>query len=159
NAISIADVDAGTSTIQVALTAANGTLTLSGTTGLSFSFSDANGSGDGDGTADASMTFRGTLANVNAALEGMSFTPTSHYTGGAGIEIVPNDLGNTGDGGALTDDDTLSINVAYPWVSGLSATTGPGQGGTSVTITGLGFTSAFDVSFGGDSASSFSVNS
>jgi hypothetical protein len=48
--------------VQVTLTATNGTLTLSGTTGLSFS--------GGDGTADASMTFTGTITNINAALAG-----------------------------------------------------------------------------------------
>ena len=47
NVISVADVDAGGSSIQVTLTASNGTLTLSTTSGLSFSFSDANGTGAG----------------------------------------------------------------------------------------------------------------
>src|SRR4030095_174337 len=45
--ISINDVDAGSSSVQVTLTATNGTLTLSGTSGLSFT--------SGDGTADATM--------------------------------------------------------------------------------------------------------
>jgi hypothetical protein len=75
NQISVADADAGGSSIQVTLTASNGTLTLSTITGLSFSFSDGNGTGAGDGTNDATMTFRGTLVDVNAALNGMTFTP------------------------------------------------------------------------------------
>jgi hypothetical protein len=112
NLVSIADVDAGANTVQVSLSATNGTLTLSGTSGLSFSFSDANGTGAGDGTADATMTFRGTIANINTALNGMVFTPTSGFTGAAILTITTNDLGNTGTGGPQTDTDTVNIQVA-----------------------------------------------
>ncbi|HKP80856.1 MAG TPA: Ig-like domain-containing protein, partial [Pyrinomonadaceae bacterium] len=112
NTISVMDLDAGANAIQVTLTATNGTLTLSGTSGLSFSFTDANGMGAGDGTADATMTFRGTLTNVNAALNGMTFTPTAAFTGTAVVTITSNDLGNTGTGGPLTDTDSVNIQVA-----------------------------------------------
>ncbi len=112
NQISVADSDAGANTVQVTLTATNGTITLSGTTGLSFSFSDANGTGTGDGTADPTMTFRGSLANINAALNGMSFTPTNGFSGAATLTITSNDLGNTGSGGALTDTDVVNIQVS-----------------------------------------------
>src|SRR6185369_13810812 len=71
NQISVADVDAGTSVIQVSLTVTNGTLTLNGVAGLNF----ACGGCSGDGTADSSMTFQGTISNINTALNGMSFTP------------------------------------------------------------------------------------
>ena len=117
NTISVADVDAGGNTIQVTLSASNGTLTLSGTSGLSFSFTDANGTGTGDGTADATMTFRGTLVNVNAALNGMTFTPTSGFTGTGGVTITSNDLGNTGTGGPLTDTDSVNIQIGVVNVS------------------------------------------
>ena len=41
-------------------------------TGLNFTLrADANSVGTGDGTADATMTFRGTLTDVNAALNRM----------------------------------------------------------------------------------------
>ena len=112
NQISVADPDAGTNGLQVTLTAANGTLTLSGTTGLSFSFSDGNGTGAGDGVADTTMTFRGTLANINAALNGLSFTPTVDFSGTASLTITSNDLGNTGSGGPLSDTDVVNIQVA-----------------------------------------------
>ncbi len=112
NQISVADSDAGASVIQVTLTATNGTITLSGTTGLSFSFSDANGTGVGDGTADPTMTFRGTLTNINAALNGMSFTPTNGFSGAATLTITSNDLGNTGAGGPQTDTDVVNIQVS-----------------------------------------------
>lgn len=46
-----------------------------------------------------------------------------------------------------------------PVVSGLSVSSGPVTGGTSLTINGLGFSGASAVSFGGTAASSFTVNS
>ena len=103
NQISIADTDAGSNALQVTLTGTNGTITLSGTTGLTFSV--------GDGTADATMTFTGTAANINTALNGLSFAPTANFNGGASLQIVTNDQGNTGTGGAQSDTDTVNITV------------------------------------------------
>ena len=71
NAISISDVDAGGGDMGVTLNANNGTLSLSGIVGLVFT--------TGDGTGDATMVFSGTIANINAALEGMTFDPTPDY--------------------------------------------------------------------------------
>ena len=65
--------DAGSNAVQVTLSATNGTLTLAGLAGLSF--------GAGDGTADATMTFTGTLAAINTALEGLVFSPTAAGAG------------------------------------------------------------------------------
>ncbi|HKR14898.1 MAG TPA: Calx-beta domain-containing protein, partial [Pyrinomonadaceae bacterium] len=112
NQISVADHDAGTNVIQVTLTAANGTITLNGTSGLSFSFSDGNGAGAGDGTADPTMTFRGTLTAINTALNGMTFMPTMGFSGAASLTITSNDLGNTGSGGPQTDTDVVNIQVS-----------------------------------------------
>jgi hypothetical protein len=103
NQVSISDPDAGSNPVQITLTAANGVVTLNATAGLSFSA--------GDGTADATMIFTGTLADVNAALDGMSFLPTPSYSGPASLQIITDDLGNTGAGGALTDTDTIGIVV------------------------------------------------
>ena len=103
NQISIADIDGGNAARQVKLSATNGLLTLNGTTGLTFS--------SGNGTASDSMTFTGTIANINAALNGLRFAPTNNFVGTAQIEIATNDLGNTGSGGPLTDTDTVSLNV------------------------------------------------
>ena len=97
--------------MQVTLSVTSGTLTLSGTAGLSFAFSDANGTGAGDGTADATMIFRGTLANVNAALNGVTYHPSLNFTGVATLTITTSDLGNFGAGGVLTDTDAVSLTV------------------------------------------------
>ncbi|AFM28093.1 polysaccharide deacetylase family protein [Desulfomonile tiedjei] len=102
NVISISDVDAGTDSISVQLTATNGNLTLAGTSGLSFTA--------GDGTADATMTFTGSVASINAALNGMHFTPTSNYSGAASVQIVTNDLGHN-PSGEMSDSDTVNITV------------------------------------------------
>ncbi|HEX2272120.1 MAG TPA: Ig-like domain-containing protein, partial [Pyrinomonadaceae bacterium] len=112
NQISVTDTDAGANPVQVTLTATNGTISLSGISGLSFSFSDGNGTGAGDGTNDVTMTFRGTLTNINAALNGMTFTPTSGFSGAASLTITSNDLGNTGSGGPQTDTDVVNIQVS-----------------------------------------------
>src|SRR4029434_1830613 len=95
--------DAGSSSVQVILTATNGTITLNGTTGLTFS--------TGDGTSDAVMTFTGTMVDINTALNGLSFTPTATFNGAANLQIQTSDLGNTGSGGTLTDTDNVAITV------------------------------------------------
>ena len=110
NQISVADLDAGSNSVQITLTATNGTITLNGTAGLAFTV--------GDGTADATMTFTGTLANINTALNGMSFTPTAGFSGAASLTITSNDQGNTGSGGPLSDTDTVNIQVSTNIVIG-----------------------------------------
>ena len=103
NTIVIGDVDAGGAVVSVTLTASNGTVSLNGTAGLVF--------GTGDGAADATMMFTGTLADVNAALDGLSFSPTTGYAGTASLQIAVDDLGNTGAGSAQITIDTVGITV------------------------------------------------
>lgn len=110
--ISIADLDAASSNVQVTLVVTNGTLTMSTLTGLSFSFNDGNGTGTGDGSLDTTMVFRGTLTSINTALASLSFTPTNGFKGNAALSVTVNDLGNTGSGGVLiTGPSTLQIAV------------------------------------------------
>src|SRR5260370_1430594 len=91
NAVSVSDSDSGGNPEQVTLSVNNGTLTLAQTTGLTFSV--------GTGTNDASMTFTGTLASINAALNGLAYNPRSNCVGGDTLTVSTNDLGNTGVGG------------------------------------------------------------
>lgn len=95
NAISVYDADTGV--LTVTLTATHGVLTLSGVAGLSFSA--------GDGSGDATMTFSGTQATINAALDGMSFTPDAEYSGQASVKVATSD-------GATTSSETIDISVA-----------------------------------------------
>src|SRR5262249_55318843 len=45
------------------------------------------------------------------ALNGLSFAPTADYNGAANLQIVTNDQGNTGSGGALSATDNIAITV------------------------------------------------
>ncbi|WP_216594969.1 Ig-like domain-containing protein [Comamonas testosteroni] len=131
NLISISDVDAGSGTLRVTLTASNGLITLSGTTGLSFLV--------GSGTGDATLTFEGSIANINNALNGLVFSPTGGYNGPASLQVSTSDLGLTGSGGTQTDTDTINITVSpiNPKITDVSTTT-PDRGykvGDVITVT------------------------
>jgi VCBS repeat-containing protein len=93
--ISVSDADSGTLFIE--LSATNGTFSLSRTTGLAFEV--------GDGSDDAFMDFSGTPAQINAALNGLVFTPAANFHGAASLLIT------TRDGGNNSDVDTLAITV------------------------------------------------
>jgi hypothetical protein len=73
------------------------------TKGLSFT--------TGDGIDDASIVIRGTLEDLNDALDGLTFTPTAGFSGLASVVITTDDLGNTGVGGPLSTNDTVYVIV------------------------------------------------
>ncbi len=106
NQVSVADPDNGDLPLQVSLRTTQGTISLATTDGLSFTA--------GTGTSDATVTFRGSLDQINAALDGMTFTPNAGYSGNAVIHLTTNDLGNGGIGGAQTDADVISVAVVPP---------------------------------------------
>ena len=103
NAISVADIDAGSGSVQVTVSALNGMIT------------PATGSGatiGGSGTSSATIT--GTPAQVNAALNGLAYRGDPNYNSTRGAEtltVVTSDQGNTGSGGAQSDSDTVGITV------------------------------------------------
>ncbi|WP_445372870.1 putative Ig domain-containing protein [Methylomonas sp. HW2-6] len=103
NAITISDADAGSSNLEMTISATNGTVTLGGLVGLTFSV--------GDGAADTTMTFRGTLAAINTALDNIDYMPDPNYSGPGGMQFTLNDLGNTGTGGGLVATATQVITV------------------------------------------------
>ncbi|MBD1938670.1 cadherin-like domain-containing protein [Microcoleus sp. FACHB-68] len=109
--ISLSDIDAGTGNLQVTLSATNGTLTFGTLTSLTFS--------TGDGTADGSMTFTGSLTNINSALANLTYQGNANYFGIDNINLSVSDLGNTGTGGALTASNSIAVNVtAVPYAAG-----------------------------------------
>jgi VCBS repeat-containing protein len=134
NAVQISDSDAGTNPVKVSLTVANGGLTLNGTAGLSF----ACGSCAGDGTGDATMTFTGTITNINNALNGLSYQGTLNFNGGDSLGITTDDQGNSGAPGPLSDSDSVAITVAA--VDDAPSNTVPGAQSTAED-TGLTFSS------------------
>ncbi|MGB6041927.1 MAG: Ig-like domain-containing protein, partial [Pirellulales bacterium] len=99
---SVADIDAGTSDLAVTLTVSDGVINLTDTTGLNFT-SGANDS--------ASMTFTGTLTELNNALATFTYRPDPNFNGTDVVTLSVDDLGNTG-GGSLTDNDTANIVVS-----------------------------------------------
>ena len=120
--ISIVDIDAGSSVIEATLTVSRGSLTLSRLTGINFL--------QGDGKADPTITFRGTLADVNAALGPLAYRPDVGYSGLETMVLSVSDLGNTGSGGAKTDTRTIAIEVGnISLFSGLAAWWNLNEGG------------------------------
>ncbi|MDD0977135.1 DUF4347 domain-containing protein [Pseudomonas fontis] len=127
--ISLNDVDAGSGAISVTLTVSHGTLTLSGTSGLMFQV--------GSGAGDATMTFIGSQSDINAALNGMVFTPTAGYNGSVALQMAANDQGNSGSGGAQSIIENRVITVAplNPRVTSVSSSSGNGSYKVGDTIT------------------------
>jgi hypothetical protein len=97
NAITVADTAAGTSAVDLTLTAVHGNVKFSTMTGLKV-LAGANNS--------ASVTVTGTLTSLNKALNGLVFTPTSGYAGAASIGLLIKDLGDQ-----LTGSATVNVAV------------------------------------------------
>jgi VCBS repeat-containing protein len=92
--LSITDPDGGTITVSLSVT--NGVLTVN-LSGGAFITGGANGSG--------ALTLSGTVAQVNAALASLGYQGNPNFNGADTLTITSND-------GALSDTDTLAINVA-----------------------------------------------
>jgi len=109
NAISVGDVDdadngvAGDESLRVTLAAQQGVLSLGSNAGLTFQ--------NGDGSSDASMTFSGTVVDVNNALNGLSYLPGLNFNGASALTITTEDLGNFGVGAPLSRTDSVSVTV------------------------------------------------
>ncbi|MEZ6057924.1 MAG: tandem-95 repeat protein [Planctomycetaceae bacterium] len=106
NAISVSDLDAGSGDVRVTLSVPHGGLTLASTVGLTFS--------QGNGSDDPTMTFRGSLAAVNTALDGLTYVHGDNHGGASTINVSVSDLGNTGAPGPLTDSKSIDITINLP---------------------------------------------
>ena len=69
------DPIANTEGLQIDLAIDNGTLSIAISDELTFL--------SGDGADDASMSFTGSLEAINAALAGLSYTPSANFVGEA----------------------------------------------------------------------------
>jgi hypothetical protein len=103
NLISVADSDNLGGNLQVTLSVNHGKLNLSSVSALTFI--------TGDGIGDAVITFSGTKADINAALNGLRYTDNLNFNGTDQLTISVDDLGNTGSGGSLTDSHIVTITV------------------------------------------------
>ncbi|MDZ4817521.1 MAG: tandem-95 repeat protein [Planctomycetota bacterium] len=101
--ISIADIDSGSGELLVELSVTNGSIILGSVAGLTF----INSTGNGQDV----LEFTGTLANINAALATVTYSPDQDYNGTETFTVFVDDQGNTGTGGALTDSDSFDILI------------------------------------------------
>ena len=122
---------------------------------------------------DASASDPAGVTNVTFRLTGGSFNNTPIGTGALTVygwlaawntTAVPNGTYTlqsvaTDTTNLSTTSAGVSVTVRNPTVTALSPTSGPGAGGTKVTITGTGLTGATKVAFGTTPAASFSVSS
>lgn len=148
--LSVSDPDNASLTVTLAV--GRGTLTLASIAGLSFS--------TGDGTADATMTFSGTAAAINAALGGLSYKPTANVNGADSLTMTTSD-------GSANDIDNVSISVTAindaPTVAGDGTESAapivedtPSPTGQSVSsLFGGQYSDAADQVPGGSSANAF----
>lgn len=105
-------------------------------------------------TGATAVTFGGTAATtftVNSSTQ-ITATAPAHATGTVNVVVTGPDGSSPTDG---TDDDYTYGSA--PTITSISPTNGPTAGGTTVTITGTGFTGATAVMFGSVAATSFTV--
>jgi hypothetical protein len=136
---------------------AQGPGAYTGVTGLSPS--------SGPGAGGTSVTITGTGFTGATAVD-FGTTAATSFTVNSATSISAVSPAGTGTVNVTvtTPSDTSATSSAdeftyAPTVTGLSPSSGPGAGGTSVTITGTGFTGATAVDFGTTAATSFTVNS
>ncbi len=128
------DADDGTlgnEIVQVSLSVAHGTVALA-PAGLTVT---AGGSGT------AAVTFKGALADVNAALAGVAYRGTQDYNGSDTLSVSVSDLGNVGTGGELTTSGSVGITVNPvndpPTVSGTASNQPVADTATLLPFTGV----------------------
>ncbi len=113
DAITLTDSQAGSNSDSLTLSVADGTLSLGSTTGLTVT---------GNGTS--SMTVSGTLANLNSALNGLVYAPTSGFHGSDSLHLSLTDPGDS-----LTGTGTVALTVNAPTAPTITAPT------TTITVT------------------------
>ncbi len=107
NAITVADVDAGSSNLQLSITYTNTDVTP--TLPAAVPGIVLGGSVAGNLTT---ITLTGTASQINQQLNGLQVTPIAREVNfSTSASVVISDLGNTGSGGVKTASGTLNLNV------------------------------------------------
>ena len=102
----------------------------------------------GSGLADATMVSFGGSAGMITADSATQITVVSPPGSGT-VDVAVTTPGGTSTAGMFTYKTSSPAPPAHPAVTGLSPSSGPAGGGTSVTISGSALGSASRVSFGG----------
>ncbi|MCX7096622.1 MAG: Ig-like domain-containing protein, partial [Methylococcales bacterium] len=136
--ITIADVDGGVQ--RVSLSSTTGRFSLASTTGLT------GLTGNGTGT----VVFNGTLTQVNAAINGMTFTPSANFNGTAAFTLSTNDGTTTvslnrsitvsaiNDAPVATDDAITSLEDGANVTGNVLANDIDPDLGDTITVIGVG---------------------
>ena len=140
------------------LTLATGFVPVPRVTGLSLTIGPASGGSSvtisGTGFAGATaVSFGGTPAAHFSVTSSTSISATTPVTGAGTVGVT---VTNAGESNVPDANDQFTF-VAAPVVSSVSPNSGPISGGTSVVVSGTGFSNAMSVSFGGNLAA-FTVN-
>lgn len=90
--------------MTLTLSTEHGKISLADTKGISFL--------EGDGIKDKNATFRGSLDDLNNAINSIAYLSDKNYTGEETLRIKVNDEGNTGSGGELEDSEDLNFFVS-----------------------------------------------
>ena len=158
-----AAVPAGATTGAVTLTTPSGTAT-GGTFTVTAAAPTISGFTPASGPVGTSVIITGTnLTGATAvAFNGTgatSFTVNSatQITATVAVGTTSGAITVTTPGGTATSGTPFTVTAPAPTITGFTPASGPV--GTSVTLTGTGFTGATAVSFGGTAATSFTVNS
>ncbi len=141
--IKVADADAGNGVLTTTLSAVNGTLVIANT--ISNGVSAANIQNNGTGA----VTLTGTLQQINntlAAANGVLYTGKSGFIGNDTINVNVNDNGNSGTGGAKTDNEPFSINVFGETPAGTRSQIGTNLAGIADWSTEIPFVDMFKTS-------------
>ncbi len=159
----------GTGTVDVRVTTASGTSAVSAADQFTYAgVPTVTGISPNDGptTGGRPVVITGTnFRNTTAVMFGANRAPIKITSDTSIVAYVPEGTGivdvrvTTPEGTSATSPAALFTYVGTPTVSGVSPSTGPATGGTSVTITGSDFTQITNVAFGSTAASSFTVNS
>jgi hypothetical protein len=104
NAISISDPDAPSNDVKVSLEVLSGTLTYQSTAGLTFV--------DGTSNGQSSVNVTGSIANINAALNGLKYKGNLNFNSTRGDEVLTITTNDQDSGSPLFDSDSVSITVS-----------------------------------------------
>ncbi len=156
------DSPTGTGIGNVTVVTAGGTASLSPiVTGISPASGPVTGgtsvtiSGSNFTNATA-VNFAGTAATSFIINSDTQITATSPAGTAGPVDVTVTTVGGTS---ATSSADQFLYLAQPPTVTGISPAAGPTAGGTTVTVTGTGFTNATAVAFGGTAAAMFVINS
>jgi len=103
NRISVSDVDAGDGGMSADIQVNQGSLSVACTSGA---VTEGNDSGH--------LVLKGTMDQINMELNGLHYIPPLGKDGSFTLTLISDDLGHTGEPGALSDTDIISVTAGVP---------------------------------------------